>query len=189
VAFGLQLAPMMSLTSRAGFRSTTSGSGRATVWRVARVLLVGAGLAAVGLWLSSFIGAPTSAEPVASSLARDGFAPGFGVASAAIMVLVWTSSSRRVTEVQAVDAAAVVADGATSSRPITARAAEASRIAAARGRSAPCDVLQARSPRPERRSETGSRRVSWANPASGTGLRYAGVATSELRRPMFSPGR
>jgi hypothetical protein len=180
---------MVPLTSRAGFSSTTSGSGRATVWRITRVLLVGAGLAAIGLWLSNLIGAPAAAEPVVSSLAREGFAPGFGVASAAIMVLVWTSSSRRVTEVQALDGATVVTEGATSSRPSTARATDASLMAAARGRSAPCDVLQTHSPRPERRSETGSRRVSWASATSGTGLRYASVATSELRRPMISPGR
>jgi hypothetical protein len=183
----LQLARNMSLTSRTGFGSTPSGSGPAMVWRIARVLLVGAGLAAVGLWLSSFIGAPAPAEPVVRGLAREGFAPGFGVASAAIMVLVWTSSSRRVTEVQAHDVGTVVAGGATSSRPSTIPATDASRMAAARGRSAPCDVLQTHSPRPERRSETGSRRVSWARATSGTGLRYAGVATSELRRPMLSP--
>ncbi|MBC8072866.1 MAG: hypothetical protein IAG13_31380, partial [Deltaproteobacteria bacterium] len=106
---------------------------RATAWRFVRVLFVGVGLAAIGLWLSSYIGAPDPTEPVISRLAREGFAPGFGVASAAIMVLVWTSSPRRVTDVRVLDQAAAIADGRLATRSSTARTADAARPVAARG--------------------------------------------------------
>jgi hypothetical protein len=179
---------MMPPTSRTGFRSTTSGSDRrAAAWRICRVLLVGAGLAVIGLWLSSLIGAPSPTEPLVGSLAREGFAPGFGVASAAILVLVWSASPRQVTDVRALDSATVITDGASTSRASTARRADASLTAVARGQSSISsirDVRQAHTPRPERRSETGSRHVEWASARSTTGLRYSGVATSELRRPM-----
>lgn len=180
---------MKSQLGRVGLRSVTPGSGRRDqVSRLALVLLVGTGLAALGLWVSSFLGQPAGAEPLVSSLARQSFAPGFGVASAAIMVMVWTSSSRRAGDGRELAAVQHLADGALASRSTTARRADVSMAAPAQ-RSTFRDVRQAHTPRPELRSETGARRVSWTGVRASTGLRYAGVATSELRRPMSVTGR
>jgi hypothetical protein len=174
---------MKPQTSRVGFRSAAAGPGRrALASRLASILLVGAGLAAIGLWLSSHLGAPVGAESLVSRFARESFAPGFGVASAVILVSVWTSMSRRVGDVRGL-AAAQMTVATQPPRPATARRADASMAAAIRP-STFHDVRQAQSPRPELRSETGPRGASWTGMRASTGLRYASVATSELRPPM-----